>query len=525
METLTGVVDALLSFDATIWIALVLGVVTGMVVGVLPGLTFVMGVLLILPFTYGMETEVGIVLMLAVYVAGTYGGAITSILLHIPGEPNNVPLLWDGYTMTRQGRAAEALGWAAIAALVGGLASWLMLAFAARPVAEVALNFGQPEYFVIVLLGLTSVLTLAQGSLSKTLAALLVGMVVATVGVDDVYGTVRFTFGNEVLRDGIDYLPLMVGVYALGHVISRFGEGFAGDAGQQPATVRTTLPSLRQVRERAGSLGRGMTIGSLMGAVPGAGATVASFVAYGVERQVGKDRAAVGRGSPNGVIAPQTASTATVGGAFIPLLVLGIPGSAATAVILGALMLHDVQPGPQIMATQPELVNTMIAALLVSVVLMTVVGLIAAKPMIRLLRAPEVYVAAVIVLFAFLGAFALRNSMSDVWVMLVAGVLGYFMERRGYPLAPLVLGAILGPLAERFFLTSMIASGDDLSVFVTRPISATLVGIWVLVLALLVYRTWRSRTAPGDPPPAAGPAVPAQTTKPAESSRTTSARR
>ncbi len=500
METFLGVMRELASFDVTMWLVLLFGVVTGLIVGVLPGLTFVMGVLLILPFTYGMETEIGITLMLAVYVAGTYGGAITSILLHIPGEPNNVPLLWDGYTMTRQGRAAEALGWAAVSAFAGGIVAWLLLTFAARPIAHVALNFGQAEYFVIVLLGLTSVLALAERSVVRALASLVFGMLLATVGVDDVYGTVRFDFGSDILRDGIDYLPVMVGIYALGHVLVRFGENFAGDEVKQPGKVRTTIPGLGELRARSGSMIRGVSMGSVMGSVPGAGATVASFVAYGVEKQFGNDRANVGKGSPNGVIAPQAASTATVGGAFIPLLVLGIPGSAATAVILGALQLHNVQPGPQIFETQPELVYTIIAALLVSVVMMFIVGLVASGPMVKLLNVPEAYVAVMIVLFSYIGAFAIRNSVSDVWIMTLFAVIGYFMQRWGYPLAPLVLGAILGPLAERFFTTAMISSGNDVTTFVTRPISAVLVVMWLLVLGFLVHRAIGQARATKRPP-------------------------
>ncbi|MGJ9411391.1 tripartite tricarboxylate transporter permease [Aeromicrobium sp. CF4.19] len=488
METLIGVFSALGSFSLELWLILLLGVITGLIVGVLPGLTFVMGVLLILPFTYGMEADTGIVLMLAVYVAGTYGGAITSILLHVPGEPNNVPLLWDGYTMTRQGRGAEALGWAAIAALVGGVVAWLLLVFAARPFAQIALKFDQAEYFVIILLGLTSVLALADRSIIKSLAALLIGMLIATIGVDDVYGTVRFDYGTTVLRDGVDYLPVMVGIYALGHVLVRYGERFSQENAPKVGRVRTTIPGLRALRERSGSMGRGTVTGTILGAVPGAGATVASFVAYGIEKQFGKDKGNVGKGSPNGVIAPQVASTSTVGGAFIPLLVLGIPGSAATAVILGALLIHNVQPGPQIFQTQPELVYTIMAALLVSVLMMFVIGLAASGPMVRLLRVPEPYVAVLIVLFAYIGAFAIRNSISDVWVMVLAAAVGFGMQRFGYPLAPLVLGAILGPLAERFFVTAMISADNDISIFVTRPISAGLVVLWVLVLGFLVYR-------------------------------------
>lgn len=496
MDTISGVVGAFASFDLTLWLLLVVGVVTGLVVGVLPGLTFVMGVLLILPFTYGMDTTSSIVLMLAVYVAGTYGGALTSILLHIPGEPNNVPLLWDGYGMTKRGRAAEALGWAATAALAGGLISWLFLTFAAQPFAKVALRFGQPEYFAIVLLGLTSVLLLAERSMLKALISLVAGMLLATIGVDSVYGAVRFDlFGLTVLRDGVDYLAVMVGVYALGEVIQRFSQGFAGGVTQQPGRIRTTIPGPRKLRERAGSFGRGVAVGSLIGGVPGAGATVASFVSYGLEKQFGKHRGEIGVASPSGVIAPQAASTATVGGALIPLLVLGIPGSAATAVILGALLLHDIQPGPQIFSTQPELVYTVIAALLAALVLMFVVGILATRPMIRLLRVPEPYIAVFVVLFAYVGAFALRNSMSDVWIMTGFAVLGFFLQRGGYPVAPLVLGAILGPLAERYYVTAMISSGDDVSVFVTRPISGTLMALWavaVVFLGVKSYRSWKA---------------------------------
>lgn len=499
MDTFLGAFDALFGFGPETWLLLVAGVITGLIVGVLPGLTFVMGVLLLLPITYGMDTDSGVVLMLAVYVAGTYGGAITSIVLRVPGEPNNVPLLWDGWTMTRQGRGAEALGWAALAAFVGGIVAWLTLTFAAEPAADLALSLGQPEYFWIVVLGLTSVLLMIESSAAKTLVAMGIGMLVATVGVDDVYGSVRFSFGSDTLRSGIDYLPVMVGVYALGHVLARFGQSFAAEDEGSAGNVRTALPRLPAVRERAGSFGRGATIGSLLGAVPGAGATVASFVSYGVERQVGRDHEQVGKGSPNGVIGPQTASTATVGGAFVSMLVLGIPGSAATAVILGALQLHNVQPGPQIFATQPELVHTIVAALLVSVLLMAVVGLLAARPMIALLRAPEAYVAAVIVIFAYLGAYALRNSMSDVWIMAACGVLGFLMERRGYPLAALILGAILGPLAERFLITSLITSGNDATVFVSRPVSAVLCCLWVALL-LALGRRWLRRRRTTDVP-------------------------
>lgn len=492
IETFSGVLVAIASLGLYGLILIVVGVLLGLLVGVLPGLTFVMGVLLLVPFTYSMETGPALILMLALYVAGTYGGALTSILLNIPGEPNNVPLLWDGYGMTRRGRAAEALGWAALAALAGGLVSWVVLVFAARPFASVALQLSSPEYFAIVLLGLASVLALTETSVVAAIIAMFAGMLISTVGVSSVTGAVRYDFGTTILRDGIDYLAVMIGVYALGEVITRFGQNFGGQVAQQPGSVTTTLPGLRAIRERGGSFLRGILTGSLMGTVPGAGATVASFVSYGIEKQFGKHKGEVGQASPSGVIAPQAASTATVGGALIPLLILGIPGSAAAAVLLGVFLLHNVQPGPQIFIEQPQLVYTIFAAFLLSLILMFAVGILGAKPLIRVLNFPEVYVSAFVVLFAFIGAFALRQSYSDVWIMFAFGVIGFVMVRSEYPIAPLVLGAILGPLAERHFMTTMISSGNDWTVFFTRPISGALMVILILLVALLGYRAYRA---------------------------------
>ncbi len=491
MESLIGTIEAIGSMSLYLWVLVIVGVLAGLLVGVLPGLTFVMGVLLLVPFTYSMGPEAALVLLVALYVAGTYGGALTSILIKIPGEPNNVPLLWDGYTMTRQGRAAEALGWAATAALVGGLAAWALLTFAARPFASVALNLAAPEYFAIVMLGLASVLLLAEKSLIPAVSAMLVGMLVATVGVHETTGAVRYDFGVPILRDGVDYLIVMIGVYALGEVITRFSENFSGGANQEVGSVRTTVPGLRALRQRSGSFLRGTLMGSVMGTVPGAGATVASFVSYNLEKRFGKFKDDVGKGSPNGIIGPQAASTATVGGALIPLLVLGIPGSAAAAVLLGVFLLHNVQPGPRIFVEQSELVYTIFGALLISLFLMFAVGILAARPLIRLLSVPEVYISAFVVLFAFIGAFSLRQSISDVWIMTAFGIIGFFMQRWDYPIAPLVLGAILGPLAENYFLTAMISSANDWTVFFTRPISGPLMAILIALTVWLVYRSFR----------------------------------
>jgi putative tricarboxylic transport membrane protein len=298
VDTVYGVLGAIASIGLYGLALVVIGVLLGLLVGVLPGLTFVMGVLLLVPFTYSMDTGSALTLMLALYVAGTYGGALTSILLNIPGEPNNVPLLWDGHGMARQGRAAEALGWAALAAFAGGLVSWVVLVFAAKPFASVALQLSSPEYFAIVLLGLASVLALTETSVVAALIAMFVGMLISTVGVSQVTGVVRYDFGTTILRDGIDYLAVMIGMYALGEVITRFGEKFGGQVAQQPARVATIIPGLRAIRDRGGSFLRGILTGSLIGTVPGAGATVASFVSYGLEKQFGKHKGEVGEARP-----------------------------------------------------------------------------------------------------------------------------------------------------------------------------------------------------------------------------------
>lgn len=490
MELLGGMLEA--AADPVFWLLVFGGVLIGLLVGVLPGLTFVMGVLLILPFTYSMEAGPALVLMVAIYIAGTYGGVLTAILLNIPGEPNDVALLRDGHTMMRRGRGAEALGWAALAALTGGVFGWLALVFLSEPFASVALNFGSAEYFAIVLLGLTSVLALSGKSVTKAFVSLFGGILLATVGIDDIYGAVRYDFGTDLLRDGINYLAILVGVYALTEAITRFGQRFGGKAAQQPGTVRTTLPGFAAFRRRIGSFLRGTVTGAFISAGPGVGSTVGSFVAYGVEKQFGPHKEELGHGSPSGVIAPQAASTANVSGALIHLLVLGIPGSGASAVLLGVFQLNNINPGPTIFNSQPDLLAEIFAGLAVAILVMFVVGILAARPLIRALAMPEVYIAAVVVLFAYMGAFALRQSMSDVWIMTGFGLLGFFMVKGGYPLAPLVLGAILGPLAERYFQTTMIRTGNDWTVFFTRPLSGALLAIAAATFGLLAYRAIRT---------------------------------
>ncbi|CAA9307662.1 MAG: Tripartite tricarboxylate transporter TctA family [uncultured Microvirga sp.] len=480
---------------------LVLGIVVGLLVGVLPGLTLVMGVVLVLPFTYKMEVTGSIVLLTAMYVAGTYGGAFTSILFRIPGEPIHVPLLWDGYAMARAGQPAKALGWALVAALVGGLISCVAMVLLTQPVAGFALRFSSPEYFAILLFGLASVVSLGRGSLGNALISLALGLLVGAVGTDAIYGAHRFTFGLPLLADGIEFLVVMVGAYGVGEVLTRLEKGFAGAAVGSVSNTKTQLPSPSEVGALKGMFLRSTIVGFVVGIVPGAGATIASFVSYGVESQFGRRRGEMGSGVPEGIVAPQAAATASVGGALIPLLALGIPGSGATAVILGAFMLHGVQPGPQVLATSAGMVYTIFASLFIGVVLMCILGFFAIRPLVRILDFPEAVVSAFVMLLCFIGALSIRNNVTDLWLMIGFGFIGYLFERFSFPVAPLVLGVILGPLAEEAFMNSMISFSNDWTVFFTRPIAGVVMAMTGLTLLLPVLSHLRARR----PAPAAVP--------------------
>jgi putative tricarboxylic transport membrane protein len=475
---------------------LFVGIVIGLLIGVLPGLTLVMGVALALPFTYRMDVTASIVLLTAMYVSGTYGGAFTAILFRIPGEPIDVPMLWDGYTMGRKGKPAKALGWTLVAALGGGLLSATIMVLLTQPLAHFALRFSSPEYFAILLFGLTSVVALGRGALPNALISLSAGLLIATVGTDETYCSYRFTFGSRILADGIEFLVVMVGAYGVGEVLARLETGFATKPIEKISSARTELPTWREMLALKGMFLRSSILGNIIGLIPGAGATIASFVSYGLEAQFGKRRQEMGTGIAEGIVAPQAAATASVGGALVPLLALGIPGSGATAIILGAFMLHGIQPGPQVLATQSAVVYTVFASLYLGLILMCVIGYFAIRPLVRILDMPEAVVSSYVLILCFIGALSIRNDVTDLWLMIGFGVIGYLFERLKFPIAPLVLGVILGPLAEESFMNAMISFSNDWTVFFTRPISGTIVALTIVVLLLpFVQQLLRRRVA------------------------------
>ena len=470
---------------------MVVGLVLGITAGALPGITMLNAIVLVLPFTYLMDITPALLLMGGIYCGGVFAGSITGILFNIPGDPMDVPATWEGYRLNRKGQVALALGVAITASAIGGFASALLMTFASPPFARIALTFDQAEFFAVVVLGLASVVVIGQASMSSAFISLLIGMTLGTVGVDPLYGSMRFTFGWKLLESGIDFVTVMIGLFAIGEILERLELRSRGeDVGASRARARLPRPS--ELWELRGSILRGTAVGIGIGGLAGAGATVSSFVAYGVERQFSKKGDQFGTGVLEGVAAPEAAANGSTGGAMIHLLTLGIPGSAATAVMMGAFLIHGLQPGPLLFQKQTAMVYTIFAGYLLINLIMIVLGLLAAVAFARILMVPEAILAAFIVVCCFIGAYALRNDLVDVWMMAAFGVIGYLMRRFKLPIPPLILGLILGPMAERFFRTSMATNGNDLMIFVTRPVSAVLLAI---AAALLIWPPLRTALA------------------------------
>ncbi len=473
-------------FSVAAILLLVGGICIGVVAGALPGISFVNAMALALPFTYVMEPAHAMVFLSGLYCGGVFGGSISSILINIPGSPGSLPATWDGYPMTRRGESARALGIAITCSAIGGLASALMMIFVSPPFAGFALRFDQPEFFAATVLGLVSVVAIAKGNMVPSMVSLFAGLTVGSVGLDPLYAIPRLTFGWEVLDNGVSFVVVLIGMFAIGEVLSSVSERRSKSLPPGMET-RARLPGFSDLYRLKGAIARSTGVGCAIGAIPGAGAIIGAIISYGVEKQVSKRGHEFGSGVEEGLAAPETAKNATTGTATIPLLTLGIPGSAATAIMLAALMLHGVNPGPMLFITGVDLVYTVFAAYLVANLLMIAVGMLVARAFALLMKIPSVLLFGFIVVLCLVGAFGVRNNMADVYICIGFGILGYVLRRFHVPSAPLILGVILGPLAERYFLTSMISYDNQITIFFTRPLSGT---IMALAFAFLVWSLW-----------------------------------
>lgn len=483
-------------------IALLLaGLGMGSLFGVLPGVSVLTAVVLVLPLTYSLSSEGSIILLIAIYVSGIFAGSTTAILFNIPGDPQNACTAIDGHPMTRKGLAANAIGCAIISSALGGLFGCAILILISPQLATLSLAFGPAEYFGLTFLGLSVVSGLGISAYGKTVISVLLGLLLATFGVSEVSGEARFTFGVAILNSGFHFVPVIIGALAMSEVFEKAGSGLdlSNKYTDKVFRLKEGLPSLAEVSRLAPVWLRSGILGTFIGALPGAGATVAAFVAYGIERAINSRRQYFGTGEVAGVAAPETANNAAGMGTLVPLLALGIPGGGVAAVMLSALQIHGVQPGPLMFLSQQKLVMIIFLTCLIANFLILCVGPWQARYIVRLLTLPAYFLYPSIAVFCVVGAFAVNNNIFDVWVMLGAGLLGAYFRTHGYSVVALVLGMVLGPIAEGAFVQGMIMYGSPLG-FVARPLAATMIGTGVLFLLLplllrltAVARSWSDR--------------------------------
>jgi putative tricarboxylic transport membrane protein len=464
---------------------LVGGVLIGMIVGVIPGVGPSAGLAILLPVTFGLDPTGAIVMLAAVYYGAMYGGTITSVLINTPGESATVASTFDGYPLAKQGRAGPALVMAALASFVAGTIGALLICFAAPVTAEFAKTFGPPEYFLIVMAGLLTVIVILRGN--KLLGALsaLIGFAIGTVGIDIGGGQQRYTFGSVELINGVDFIPVAIGLFAVGevlHTLWRGGHLEKLDFFGVSARSRAFWPNRNDFRESVGPTLRGSFLGFGVGVTPGAGATVASLMAYNVEKSVSRTPEKFGKGALPGLVGPEAANNAASSGAMVPLLTLGIPGGGATAILLGGFLMWGLQPGPLLMEQNPEFAWGLIASMFLGNVMLLAVNVFCIPGFASIARIPFRILGPIVIVLCVLGTFAVNKSLVDVQIMLACGVLGFFMRRYGFSAAALVIALVLGPLAEESLRQTIVVSGGDLGVFFER---GTSLGILIFIAFLL----------------------------------------
>lgn len=456
-----------------------LGVLFGTLVGVLPGIGPAGAISFLLPVTFGLRPVTAMILLAGIYYGSAYGGSTTSILLSIPGEAMSVVTCIDGYQMARMGRAGPALAISAFGSFFAGTLALFGLMLVANPLAEIALKFGPPEYFSVICMGLTLVTYFAQRSKIKALVMAGVGLFLSTVGLDNIVGTQRFTFGIFELTDGIHLVPLVMGLFGISEVLVSIEDS------QEKSIIETIkgkiLPTIKDWMDSAMPIVRGTIIGFCCGILPGGSAVIASFVSYAVEKKVSKHPEKFGKGAIEGVAGPESSNNAATEGALVPLFSLGIPSNSIMALLFGALLIQGIQPGPRLMIDQPEIFWGLVASMYVGNALLLILNLPLIGIWVKVLKIPYHILFPLILLFCLIGSYSLNNSVTDVQIMIFFGFGGYFFRKLGYEVAPLVIAFVLGPILEQNFRLSLLMSGGSFLVFFTRPISSI-----ALLLAMII---------------------------------------
>jgi len=471
---------------------MLIGIVLGVLIGVLPGLGGANGVAILLPLTFSMNPTSAIIMLSCIYWGALFGGAITSILFNIPGEPWSVATTFDGFPMAQQGKAAQALTAAFTSSFVGALFAVLLITFLAPLLAKFALKFGPPEFFAVQLLTFCSFVGMSKEPPAKTIAAMMLGFALAAVGMDSVTGQLRMTFGVPEMLKGFDFLIAVIGLFGIGEILLTMEEGLAFKGKSARISPKVVWQTWAELLKHWKLFLRSTAIGCWMGITPG-GATPASFMSYGMAQRMSKDPKGFGKGRIEGVIAPETAAHAAGTSALLPMLTLGIPGSPTAAVLLGGLLIWGLQPGPMMFVEQKEFVWGLIASMYLGNLVGLIVVLTTVPWWAAILRIPFAVIAPVIIVICAVGAYTVHSSMFDVWLMLVFGVLGYLFKKLKYPLAPLVLALVLGDMAESSFRQAMLLSQGNLSIFWSNPLVGSLTALALIMLVWPVLQRFTSR--------------------------------
>lgn len=474
----------MLSPDA--WLYVLIGVALGVLFGSLPGFTATMGLAVLTPFTFWVAPDQAMAMLLGLLVSAIFSGGVPAILLNTPGTPASIAMTWDGHPLARQGRAGLALGLNAIGAFLGIFLSLVVLLLAALPLSRLALRFGPAEYFAVAVFGLSTIVGVSGGSMLKGLATGVIGLLLAVIGLDAITGYPRFTFGQPELLDGVSFIPVMVGLFGIAEVFTQMAS-----PPRQQLDGDTQTSGMLPTREEARTLWahglRGSLMGIWIGIMPAAGADVGAILAWDQSRRFSKTPEKFGKGSLEGLIAATTGANAGIGGSLVTTLALGIPGDSAAAVLIGALLMHGLQPGPLLFRNRPDLVATIVALVFMASLVTLVWGLIGARILGKILKIRDQYLWATVLAVALGGSYALNQSTGDVWTAVTAGIFGFLLRQQGFPMGPLVLALILGPMAESNLRRALALSEGSLATFVTRPISllflvlAALTLLWPLI--------------------------------------------
>lgn len=474
-------------------LAIVAGVAAGISIGTMPGLTSTMGIALLMPFTFQLEPEVGMMLLIGEFCGAIYGGSVTAIMINTPGTPSAAATMLDGYPFTQRGESCRALGISTVASFGGGIISGTLLILIAPMLAEIALKFSAPETFALALFGISIIASISGKNLLKGLMSGTLGLLLSLVGMDNISGVSRFTFDTVFLMNGFSFIPVMVGLFAMSQCFLSIEKIY--EQVRIEAKMTSTLPRWGDLRRILPTVLRGGVTGTFIGIIPGAGGDISAFISYDMERRLSKHPEKFGTGIPEGIAAPEASNNGTTGGALIPLLTLGIPGDANTAVMLGALMVFNLTPGPRLFVDQALVVNTLFAGFIIANFVMLAMGLSGVRIFARIVRIPRPILVPIVILMCIIGSYAINGNYLDILVMFIAGIIGYMMIKGEFPLSPIVLAMILGPMAEGNLRRSLVMSHGDYSIFLSHPIAATFIVIailsllWPIVKHLLHKRT------------------------------------